>query len=155
MKRCNWTAALLLCASLVCGVIIAYAAGTATVTPGKRFEAGGDKTRKAVLTITWVDNAGTTKTINPVDYGIDMWVLYSCTGNPGSHALTDNFDMYLYDKNNVDLMGGAMVNSDNSTSTDYYPTKGFPVIDGNMTFTLSGNSQASGNGTLTCTFFEN
>lgn len=82
-----------------------------------------------------------------------------------AHRPTDNYDVYIYDSNSFDLMGGAMTNRDSNGTETSGTGYRMPVVmsgsttgmgcrymTGAFTFTLSGNSVASAAGTCTLYF---
>lgn len=132
----------------------AYSSGTATVTLSGKW--GSTPAKKRAVTIAWVDDtSGTTATITASSMGIEGWYLYSCETNPGSTAPTDNYDITISDSDGVDVMFGALANRDTSNSEIAFPASGYPLVAGNLTFSLSGNSVNNALGTCTCVFLEN
>ena len=118
--------------------------------------------RKKVITISWVADNTTGSvpnlTIDVNLYGIEGWYLYSAETNPGTTAPTDNYDIVINDTEGVDI-AGSLLNNRDETNTELVligtASHGFPVVKGNLTFSLSNNSVNSATGTLILIFISN
>lgn len=123
----------------------AFAAGTLTSNPSDWTQLSASIWKK---TIAWQDDTnGTTGTI-AVQSFLRGSVLWQILTDPGATAPTDNYDVYLK-ISGADLLGAAGENRDTTTSEYAYPADKSPIVDGNITFQLSGNSVNNAVGTVT------
>lgn len=114
---------------------------------------------KNIITISWVADNATgavpNLTIDPTLYNLKGWYLYSAETNPGSTAPTDLYDITLTDADGLDI-AWSLLNNRSTTNTELVlvstASTGFPVIRGNLTFTLTNNSVNSATGTLILIF---
>lgn len=138
-----------------------YGAGTVTITKSDLFVQ--NVVARKVLTISWVaDSADATvpnTTITSITYGIGGWYIYSAETNPGAVAPTDNYDITILDADGVDLAGGMLMNRDTANTEMVGIALGtighYPIVRGNLTFTLSNNLVNSATGTCILTFIAN
>ncbi len=128
----------------------------ALLVPGLVHAAGGITAQRAaittngnvqsfILTLTCTADAADGSfpeyVINPSSLGIGGWYLYSILTNPGTPAPTDNYDIAITDADGCDVAGGALQNRDASTTEKVYlKDVGYPIIDGNWSWTMAGNS---------------
>jgi len=93
--------------------------------------------------ITWLaDDA--TGAVDPIDIpGVDAFLTLVVT-DPGATAPTTLYDITLNDEYGVDVMGGALVDRSATATEQAMPLiAGCPVprvVDGPLTFALTGNS---------------
>ncbi len=137
--------------------VLSFAVGTATVS---RTTIGATNSRpRIVLTIVWAADssavAPAAKTIDASVYGISGWYLYSAKTVPGTPAPTPNYDIVINDANGFDITGGKL--ADRHTSAVELvnigtATHGYPIVNGDLSFVVSGNSVNSATGTLILTF---
>ena len=139
----------------------ALAAGTVTIT-STTISVQAQPTRK-VITLSWQCEAGAATipntTITAATYGIGGWYFYSAETNPGATAPTDNYDITILDADGADIAGGMLMNRD-STASEYVSigvgaTGQYPVVRGDLTFTLSNNAVNAALGTLILVFISN
>ena len=137
--------------------VLSWAVGTATVS---RTTIGATNSRpRIVLTIVWAADAGAVApdalTINAETYGISGWYLYSAKTVPGTPSPTDNYDIVINDTSGFDIAGGKLANRD-TTAVEIVnigtATHGYPIVNGNLSFVVSGNAVNSATGTLILTF---
>lgn len=134
--------------SLSCTSLKNYTAGQESIDTGAR-----------LCTISYVgdDSTGSVPntTITAATYGLFGLYLYSVETNPGTTAPTDNWDVFVYDGDSVDICAGNGNNRDTSNSELAFcatSTQPYGVISGNLTVTISGNSNASATGTVKLLF---
>ena len=119
-------------------------------------------TEKSNLTVQWYflgDNPADTATSDALTAILKQgWYLFMVTTIPSGP--TDNYDIYLNDALDNDLMGGAGENRDQNGTEYAVPVilsgsttgMGCRYVIGPLVFTLSGNSAASATGTATFFF---
>ena len=136
-----------------------YPAGSSNITDQMNYT---DKDfKKKILTISWVaDSSNATipdLVINATMYGVQGWYLYSAKTDPGSTAPTDNYDIVI-NVDGFDICGGVLANRD-TTNTEMAlvvtAAHGFPIVTGDMTVSISGNSVNSATGVIVLTFVAN
>jgi hypothetical protein len=136
---------------------LAFAVGTSSVS---RTTIGATNSRpRIVLTIVWAADSGAVApaalTINASTYGISGWYLYSAKTVPGSPSPTPNYDIVINDANGFDIAGGKLADR-HTTAVEIVnigtATHGYPIVNGNLSFVVSGNSVNSATGTLILTF---
>lgn len=139
---------------------LSWAVGSVTIS-ASTITVQNEPTRR-VITLSWVADASAATvpdtTINAITYEIEGWYLYSAETNPGSPAPTANYDMYLNDADGFDIAGNLLENR-HTTTTELVnigtATHGYPLVRGNITFTLSGNNVNSAVGTCILTLLAN
>lgn len=119
-----------------------FAVGTVTQTKTK------DDGKLRIITLSWTaDSADATIPATTIS-NVDGYV-YAVITNPGSTAPTDNYDIVMTDADGIDVMGGALLNRDTSTSEQAFPSDGFSrYVKGNLIATWTNNSVNSATGTL-------
>lgn len=140
--------------------LLCFGAGssaTLSCTSLKNYTAGQEATDTGarLCTISYVGDDSTgavpNTTIVSSTYGLLGLYLYSVETNPGTTAPTDDWDAFVYDTDSVDLCAGNANNRDTSNSelaVCATSTQPYGVISGNLTVTISGNSNASATGTV-------
>lgn len=120
---------------------LAYGAGTCTET----FNAYRDGDWMVTLTCTG-DATDGTYPATTVDFrGEDVnSYIYMVVTDPGTTAPTDNYDITITDANGIDIMGGELLNRDESNTEQAVPKidsiYGSRRVNGDMTVNISGNS---------------
>jgi len=161
VMRRRWIFVSVLCA-LLClfNLSLAQAAGTVTITSVKYWVGGGQN--RTIITLSWTADAADatvpSTTIDAALYVIKGWYLYSAETNPGATAPTDNYDIVLNDTDDLDIAGGLLQNRDTANTEMVNigtSAHGYPVVKGNLTFSLSNNAVNSATGTLILTFVAN
>lgn len=104
------------------------------------------------LKFTWTADAAAATVPATASLSFNGFI-YQCDTNPGSTAPTDDYDITLVNADSVDVMGGALLNRDESTSERAYPSN-TPYVTGGVTFTLANNAVNSATGTCTCIVFQ-
>ena len=137
-----------------------FAAGSVTIT--KEEIVVRHWPNRVILTISWTadasDNSVPDTTISASTYRIKGYFLYSAETNPGSTAPTDNYDISINDADSYDIAGTLLNNRDTSNTelVNMINAGGsYPLVRGDLTFSLSGNSVASATGTCILVFIEN
>ena len=146
---------------VLCFTTSALAVGTVTIT-SSTISVQAQPTRK-VITLSWTCEAGAATipntTISATTYGIEGWYFYSGETNPGGTAPTTLYDITILDAEGIDLAGGLLMNR-SSTATEMVNialgTLGqYPIVRGDLTFTLSNNAVNAALGTVTLIFIAN
>ena len=138
----------------------AFPLGTVTIVP-TRIQVNNVITR-VVLVISWVGDSANgsvpTTTINSSTYQIQGWYLYSAETKPGTPAPTDQYSIVINDSSSLDI-AGSLITSRSTTNTELVnvgkASFGYPIVNSNLSFVLTGNSQTSAKGTLILTFLAN
>ena len=114
---------------------------------------------RKIITLSWVADASAatvpSTTINAITYGITGWYLYSAETNPGATAPTANYDIVINDADGLDIAWGLLANRHTSNTEIAFladSSHGYPVVRGNLTFTLTNNLVNSATGTCILTF---
>lgn len=136
---------------------LVFAAGSVT----QKMEVIGPERDKATLTFTWTGAAsGGTVTTAETDTAITEelqrgWYVYLIVTNPGSPAPTDNYDIYLYDSDGVDIAGGMINNRDTSNTEQVLPKLdtvnslyGSRLVTTSLSIAVSGTTTNSATGTV-------
>jgi len=91
-----------------------------------------------VMRLTWTAGAG-----GVFDDATTSSVISGLVGvvvtNPGSTAPTDNYDIYLYDVDGVDFMGGTLANRDTAETEQV-----LPKVHADGTYTIFGSRPVYG-----------
>jgi len=132
-------------------------AGSGSITK-QDITVGGSIERK-VLTLAWTGDAsgGSMPAVSVVTatYGIEGWFLYSVETNPGATAPTDDYDIVINDADGLDIAGGLLANRD-TANTEMVSLRaaaaGYPMVRGNLSVVITGNSVNSATGTVIMTF---
>ena len=134
-------------------------AGSSTIT-ASNITVDGKVSRK-VITIAWTGAAAggaiDAITVNAQTYGIEGWYLYSVETNPGTTAPTDDYDIVINDADGLDIAGGLLANRDSSVTEMVNlraAATGYPMVRGNLSVAISGNSVNSATGTIIMTFVQ-
>lgn len=131
---------------LIIGWGLANAAGTVTQT---WTDVTGD-TKSLLLTWTGDSSSGSVPATTS-ERAIDGYIILVIT-NPGSTSPTPDYDITLTDDDDVDVMGGQLMNRDASSTEQIIPKVGNIIgprwVSGYMTLNLSNNSVASATGTI-------
>lgn len=104
----------------------------------------------AKITITWLDAAsadGVTGTIYFPDK-LFGYLFYCAVTDPGATAPTDNYDIELTKANGEEVFDSMLINRDTATTETAW-SSGYHIVDGDLTFTLSNQSEDNATGTLT------
>lgn len=131
-------------------------AESCAVTLTKVDTSGTDPSGIRKLTFTWVTASNgsltsTAITANMAKVLTGLKAVLAVT-NPsgGATAPTDNYDITITDADGVDIFGGALNNRDEANSEQARPAiatlAGERLVDGVLTFNLSGNSVDSAAG---------
>ncbi|MFZ5989421.1 MAG: hypothetical protein ACOYWZ_20185 [Bacillota bacterium] len=130
-----------------------FAAGSSNIT---FFDVIKDK---KTMTISWIADASNATvpdlTIDASLYELKGWYLYSAETDPGGIAPTDNYDIVLNNTNGIDVAGGLLANRDISTTEMVNISSsafGYPIVRGDLTFSLSNNATNSATGILILIF---
>ena len=133
---------------------LTFAAGSVTQT----LAMVGNNTGKYIWTLTWTADAADHTVPNTAMSAdilavVEGFYIEKVTTNPGATAPTDDYDITIEDTDGVDLMGGALLNRDTSTSESAYPivatgVYGAVPFDGAPTVKWAGNSVNSATGTI-------
>lgn len=137
---------------------LVFAAGSVT----QQMLVLGPERDKARLIFTWIGDvsAGTVPTTETNTAITDElkkgWYAYLIVTNPGSPAPTDNYDVYLYDTDGVDVAGGMLVNRDTSNAEQIIPKLdtvnslyGSRLVTTALSIAISGTTATSATGTVT------
>lgn len=141
-----------------------FAATPGTCTISSQVITVQNQQSRKILTLSWVASVDAATvpatTITATTYGIEGWYLYSGETNPGATQPTPNYDITITDADGADLAGGMLM--DRSATATQGPvamalgtTGHYPVVRGNLTFTLSNNAVNSALGTCILTFISN
>ena len=117
---------------------------------------------RKIVTIAWVASADTAgvpvTTLNASTLGITNWFLYSAETDPSTGPPTDNYDVTITDTNGLDLAAGLLMNRSTTVTQIILAgatSAGFPIVRGNLTFTLTNNLVNSAAGTVILVFLSN
>ena len=141
---------------LILGVIItlliastSWATDAMTVTP---FDYKDDNLR--VIKVDWIDSPALT--LNSQYSGIDSWIegwyLFKVQTKPGGTTPDDDYDITITDAEGHDVMGGELVDRDETNSEEAVPkvdTVYLPQPNiSSWTITVSGQTDATGAGEI-------
>lgn len=137
----------------------AFAVGTVVFSPAPVvIEVAGQK--RVIITLAWTADAGDATVPSTTIQGslIKGYFLYSIQTDPGVGPPTTLYDIIINDANGADIAGGLLADR-SSTVTQIVnlgaSTSGYPIIRGDLTFTLSNNSQNSAAGVCILIFVTN
>ena len=113
----------------------------------------------ACLEFSWVGSSvdgSVTATASTSE--IDGWVFMAIT-NPGSPTPTASYNVYLYDSEGVDVMGGTLTARSNSASEQAIPLiasdwYGERFVEGTITLTITGQSVHSAEGVVKVYYYK-
>ena len=121
----------------------------------------GQQSRR-IITLSWTADASNAtvpnKVIDVTTYDVLGWYLYSAETNPGTVAPTSNYDIVINDGDGADIAGGLLMNRHTSNTEMVNigtSIHGYPIVRGNLTFTLSNNAVNSATGTCILSFLAN
>jgi hypothetical protein len=147
---------------LLCIAEVSFAAALGTSSIATETLSILGKGERKVITITWAgsadDGSMPAVTVSATTYGIKGWYLYTVETNPGSGPPTASYDIVINDADGVDIAGGKLANR-HTTTTELVnigtATHGYPLVRGNLSVVLTGNSQTSATGTIIMIFLAN
>ena len=130
-------------------------AGSGTVVLSRVDRSGTDPIGVRKLTFTWVgDSAAGTMPAVPISANqakvLEGLKAVLATTNPGTPAPDDNYSITITDADGVDIFDGALASRSTSVSQQCRPTlattAGKRLVDGVLTFNVTGNATASATG---------
>jgi hypothetical protein len=137
---------------------LVFAAGSVT----QQMLVVGPARDKARLIFTWVGDSSagtvpTTETSAAITKELQSgWYAYLIVTNPGSPAPNDNYDIYLYDTDGVDIAGGMITNRDTSNTEQVLPKLdtvnslyGSRIVTTALSIAVSGTTTGSATGSVT------
>lgn len=127
----------------------AFAAGSEVIVDGSQ----GYAERVTVIEFTWTaddSNGSVPAAVATLNYGAYITRVVT---DPGTTAPTDNYDITLTDVDSYDVMGGTLANRDTADTEQAIPAMasgiyGSPLVKGNLTLTITGNSVNSATGVV-------
>jgi hypothetical protein len=112
---------------------------------------------KKTITISWtgdISDGTILPTLIP-STGVLGWYLYTVETVPGGTAPTNGYGITIRNSNGIDLMDGILANRSASAAQLVNAGAGafgYPLVMGDLTFAISGNSIANSTGTVILTF---
>ncbi len=112
---------------------------------------------KKTITISWRgDLADGTIPATPIpSTGVLGWYLYTVETVPGSTAPTSGYGITIKNSHGIDLMDGNLANRSASAAQLVNAGAGafgYPLVMGDLTFAITGNSVQNSTGTVILTF---
>jgi len=112
---------------------------------------------KKTITISWNGDAadGTIPETLIPGTGVLGWYLYTVETIPGGTAPTNGYGITIRNSHGIDLMDGNVANRSASAAQLVNAGAGafgYPLVAGDLTFAISGNSVQNSTGTVILTF---